>query len=123
MGRTPSFLALIDPSLPEQKRAQPLPNLPLIVHRIFAGPNQIPKRLIIRLRYGNRREFASAVQARQQKRVATVGLDTICRLARHARWRDHDAAESAFPELTNQAVSARTGLMADGEMLRLAKFR
>lgn len=56
MCRTPGFLALIDPSLPEQKRAKPLPNLSLIVHGVFAGANQVPKRLIIRLWYGNRRE-------------------------------------------------------------------
>ena len=123
MCRTPGFLALIDPSLPEQKRAKPLPNLPLIVHGVFAGPNQIPKRLIIRLRYGNRREFPGTVQARQQQGVATVGLDAIGRLARHARGRDHDAAKPAVPELTNQAVSARTRLMANGEIRRLAELR
>jgi len=121
--RTPGFLAVIDPSLPEQKCAKPLPNLPLIMDGVFTGSNQVAKRLIIGLRYGNRRELPGAVQARQQQSVASVGLDAIGRFARHARGRDHDAAEPAFPEFPNQAIPARTRLMTNREMLRLSKFR
>jgi hypothetical protein len=77
MRRGPRRPARIADFVVQEQRRQSMAGLALHRHRVLACAYQIAHRLIGRIGYVDRDEFARACQTRQLQTVAAVGLDPI----------------------------------------------
>ena len=60
--------------------------------------------------------------ARQLQRIPPVGLDTISRLLRNQRWRNHIALDSQLRQLPVEYEARRAGLIAGAQMIGRTKL-
>jgi hypothetical protein len=66
----------------QQQCLEPVAPVSLLAHRVLARSHQVTHRFVHRVGHTHHRQITRARQARQQHRVAPVGLDSIARRSR-----------------------------------------
>ncbi len=108
--------------MPQQKLAEPMPSLELVLLGRLPRPDKIPQRLMLGIRHPHRREVSRAVAARQLDGVPPVGLHSVARLDRYER-RCHDVAVHPHPgQLPVQNIARRPCLVADPQSAGRTQF-
>src|ERR1051326_7583718 len=68
---------------PQEKLAQTMFRSELVNFGVSACPDQVAERLMLSIRYPDRREIATAQQPRQLERIASIRLDLVARTRRY----------------------------------------
>ena len=69
----------------------------------------------------DRRQFTSPMQLGEVDRIPPVRLDPLAGLARDQRGSDHDAVVPRRGQLSLNAVAARSGLIAEPQLVAIAR--
>ena len=80
-----------------------------------ASPDQVPHRLMRRIRHPHRRQLSGTAELRTHQRIPPIRLHPISGLDRDQRRRHHGAVVPETEELPMQTVAARTGLIAEAQ--------
>ena len=107
-------------TVPQQEVGQLLTGLTKCPHRCQTRPHQIADRLMCRVGNPHRRQFASPMQLGEVDRVSPIGLDPLAWLAGDQRRSDHDAVVLRRGQLSLNAVTARSGFVAEPQLMAMA---
>src|SRR5215470_5624780 len=120
MGPGPMLAAAVDPAVTQQKCKKLLTLFANVRGRSVPRPDEIPDRLMDRVRDPNRGQFSCAKQPRQGHRIASVGLDPVSRLLGNQRRRHHSALVTQRYNLPIEPITRWSSFVADPYLLILA---
>ena len=106
----------------QQKLAQPVSRLQLILLGRLSSPHQIPQCFMRRVWDPHRRQFPGAVTARQLLRIAAVCFDPVPGLGGDQARRYHFTDNPQLRELPVEHIPRRTRLIASLDLLDRAQF-
>ena len=115
--RPPAPPRPVHPLVTQQERAQALAHPQLDPLQVFACPDQVAHRLLLRIRHPHRRQLARAVQTRQHQRVPPVGLHPVAGPPRDQARRHHHTGMPQRRQLPVKPVPARTRLVTEAQPL------
>jgi len=108
----PATASRVNASMPQQKSAQPLPQLLVENLHVLAGAAEIAHGFLGGVGNPNRGELAGAIEARQAQAVSPVGLDPLAWLARNQRRRHHGAVLVGRDQLPVKLIAAGARFVA-----------
>ena len=116
----PGALAGIADAVAQQQGLEAVAGAAAFAHRVLACAHQIAHGLVGGVGHAHGAEFTGTRQARQQDRVAAVGLDPVARALGDRRGRHHLAGQALRGEVAPDDKAAGAGFIDDVQRMPAA---
>ena len=107
-------------TMAQQEAGKLLAGLTKCPHCGQTRPHQIADRLMCLVGNPHRRQFTSPMQLGEVDRISPIGLDPLARSAGNQRGSDYDAVVLRGCQLSLNAVTARSGFVAEPQLVAIA---